>query len=766
MAETKEGVCNHDALRKQIEDLTSRLAQLEAKCSTTAKPPTISSSVQTRQENNETPKPEEKTYESWQIRLITNRRDPDSKTGERKDFEESQVPGPEQNDRHGAAAILKLFVYDSKDNSNDERESYGELEILNEHLRDLLRKLLTHHPSHELHGESAKLQSPYEPLIMNWDLLTLESKKEPVGEEDRIARRGLCQLLDLLQQTTGDTQLNDYLQNRESLTKSKNITFDALWTIFPPGTIIYGRPYLKNDQVFIVEDLFDLWPEPADKWWSLTCWTYDWNGQVFRRKPLTLRFPRFRGTKAISALPYYPLSEAKDEDKIRESLIARGKAYRKYCTTKDDGRRFRYDGIAVADKTGFRVRKAPIPLRDPYSAMRRAILSQDSDDEDMEAGPKELTVKGEVMIDFESYYQYGPQQGRIGDILIGNESDECTCPQCSNNVALAETYHRNFDEDKGTEEWVSLQYMLCPPRILGYILREKQWAQLQINSVKPIKDDDSAFRSGLHLKADSSLQGEEIKELLLSLVKTHGQGQVADLVEEKGKGLVILLYGDPGVGKTSTAETLAAAAGKTLFSIGVGDVGIKAKNVEANLRRIFDLATRWKAVLLIDEVDVFVQSRGMGHQGPTTERNALVSVFLRVLEYYQGIVILTTNQIALFDIAVQSRIHIAIKFTKLDRTQSKSIFQQRVDKYNKKGLVEEYTQIMKYGEDEIHKKGFDGRQLRNLVASAMGRAQAREEGNNRLKMIDIDTIVSNMTPFKGDLEYQMRRYQDFQNQYR
>lgn len=41
------------------------------------------------------------------------------------------------------------------------------------------------------------------------------------------------------------------------------------------------------------------------------------------------------------------------------------------------------------------------------------------------------------------------------------------------------------------------------------------------------------------------------------------------------------------------------ATRKPLFSVSVADVGTKAKNVEANLSRIFSLATRWKAILLL-----------------------------------------------------------------------------------------------------------------------------------------------------------------------
>lgn len=59
------------------------------------------------------------------------------------------------------------------------------------------------------------------------------------------------------------------------------------------------------------------------------------------------------------------------------------------------------------------------------------------------------------------------------------------------------------------------------------------------------------------------------------------------------------ITGPPGVGKTSTAETVAIAAQKPLFSISVADVGTKATNVESNLAKIFALATSWQAILLM-----------------------------------------------------------------------------------------------------------------------------------------------------------------------
>ncbi|SCO86446.1 uncharacterized protein FRV6_10573 [Fusarium oxysporum] len=50
--------------------------------------------------------------------------------------------------------------------------------------------------------------------------------------------------------------------------------------------------------------------------------------------------------------------------------------------------------------------------------------------------------------------------------------------------------------------------------------------------------------------------------------------------------------------------------GKALFSVSVADVGTQAKHVESNLGRIFALATKWQTIFLLDEADVFLQSRG------------------------------------------------------------------------------------------------------------------------------------------------------------
>lgn len=121
-------------------------------------------------------------------------------------------------------------------------------------------------------------------------------------------------------------------------------------------------------------------------------------------------------------------------------------------------------------------------------------------------------------------------------------------------------------------------------------------------------------------KSANSKAGKPVKKQALRAVMKRSLQ--FDLVKGKGKGLIILLHGAPGVGKTSTAECVAANAGRALFPITVGDLGgHSAQEVEKNLEKYFDLARKWSCVLLLDEADVFLSSR---QKGDITQ-NSLVS---------------------------------------------------------------------------------------------------------------------------------------------
>ena len=88
-----------------------------------------------------------------------------------------------------------------------------------------------------------------------------------------------------------------------------------------------------------------------------------------------------------------------------------------------------------------------------------------------------------------------------------------------------------------------------------------------------------------------------------------------------------------------------------LYSVGAGDLDITAQALNDKLTQIFDISTSWGAIVLIDEADVFLEERSVND----LQRNAMVAVFLRQLEYYQGILILTTNMPEQCDAAFESK---------------------------------------------------------------------------------------------------------------
>ena len=76
--------------------------------------------------------------------------------------------------------------------------------------------------------------------------------------------------------------------------------------------------------------------------------------------------------------------------------------------------------------------------------------------------------------------------------------------------------------------------------------------------------------------------------------------------------------------------------------------------------------------MLLNKADVFLAQRTINN----TANNSLVSVFLRQLEYYQGVLFLTTNRVQTFDEAVASRIHYGIKYGPLGVNARREIWQR------------------------------------------------------------------------------------------
>lgn len=158
-----------------------------------------------------------------------------------------------------------------------------------------------------------------------------------------------------------------------------------------------------------------------------------------------------------------------------------------------------------------------------------------------------------------------------------------------------------------------------------------------------------------------------------------------------------------------------------------GELGTTYYDLEEKLTQILDVATVWKAVLLLDEADVFLEKRSP-HD---LQRNSLVSIFLRLLEYYQGILILTTNRVSTFDEAFQSRIHVALQYSDLDKPARKTVWKNFLAKIKNVDIDDASL-------DVLSDHNYNGRQIKNCVRTA--KTLAEREGQ-ALCLEQIETVL-------------------------
>lgn len=130
-----------------------------------------------------------------------------------------------------------------------------------------------------------------------------------------------------------------------------------------------------------------------------------------------------------------------------------------------------------------------------------------------------------------------------------------------------------------------------------------------------------------------------------------------DVVQGKSGGTTVLCAGPPGVGKTLTAEVYSEVIRRPLYRVHSGQLGLNVMEMEQALKNTLIRAQRWGAVMLIDEADVYIKRRD-----DNIAANAVVGVFLRVLEYFNGLLFLTTNRVDDIDEAIVSRCIALIKY--------------------------------------------------------------------------------------------------------
>jgi len=375
---------------------------------------------------------------------------------------------------------------------------------------------------------------------------------------------------------------------------------------------------------------------------TILAYYLDYDG--YKYGPKVQRFPidYFQGKRSITALPIYPIRFVKDYESLQNSLHSRGEkfqqlvlrstttsAYEGWTMTKDNEGRVIADpeyfdsDIIIDFREALRWHPpwkqefgylAPEPYIMTLLPDKLPILQWSDKDRSRFVGKKEEVVVEDDMVD-ELQFQ---ELAKTDRFIV--ESEESADDIEDNGQILT-------PED----------LMLLPPRLFAYSLKDRKFFQADIRNTKeipPLLNPLENLKIRKHYKSLIKAvihQHLEMKKIQREAMSSDRTTTNQDIIRNKGKGLVILLHGAPGVGKTATAEALAHSYQKPLFPITCGDLGIEAREVERNLSIIFRFANLWDCILLLDEAEIFLSQREK--KDDNLQRNALVSGMIVRLDF-------------------------------------------------------------------------------------------------------------------------------------
>jgi len=377
---------------------------------------------------------------------------------------------------------------------------------------------------------------------------------------------------------------------------------------------------------------------------ALHCYYIDFTGTEFCVVTDTFEIEPYDGYRPIKSLIAYPWRFGPNPAETERLYKSLGRKYLKYI----EARHASYDWWTL-------------------TVTPKGEQSVDVDGKSPLQRPE--YINGEVIVDFVEAFQTCPKWKPTPSILKAEESSPLTIVDeipihwwsVSDGVkTLTEmdefivirsgvtTWERNKyvmetddllvkirEKDKSTDLLTAedldpaSDLLLLPSRLFAYALRERKFVQVDVSRLSSVTKVPDAYEclkiKSRHKDLIQSLVDDHFSKKRADTCRKHGEGEPMSLdwIKGKGKGLIILLHGVPGVGKTATAEAVAQASGKPLFAITCGDLGLTPAEVETALQRIFRLANTWDCVLLLDEVDTFFSQRTKGDS--TLIKNALVS---------------------------------------------------------------------------------------------------------------------------------------------
>ncbi|KAI1129809.1 P-loop containing nucleoside triphosphate hydrolase protein [Nemania abortiva] len=470
--------------------------------------------------------------------------------------------------------------------------------------------------------------------------------------------------------------LNPIWSSLQSVTEESRATglmaWAHLWTIYKPGDTAILKQEGEDDnelsaaRILEVKLVPERWHRPP--FYEVTFEVLDWNGSYSGYRKEAYRIGQYDGLKKLGDIGFYPFSYDSNPEKLKERLIRRGRKFES--------------------------------LRGYFFMTREAF-----------------NVTRRIIIDNYAYYRFKRRRVPTYARLAGHSDSEdrseaaiqglSRSPSDTGNVRSIHS-ERNEDRRPLTDD----ECLLCVPTMKGFDIQEKIWNNVQVEDIENITWNDEAFNQ-------LAIQ-EDRKRLVLAFTKQKQTEatEFDDFISGKGKSFIILLCGPPGVGKTLTAESVAERTRAPLYTVSASDLGTYVASVESSLKEALELCALWKAVMLIDEADVFLEAR----TPDSLKRNELVSVFLRLLEYYKGILFLTTNRAATIDAAFESRIDLIIPYDDFDQVARRQVWDNFAN-----GLVGGSHELRDEDLNELSRLKLNGREIKSTVKTALMLANSEED---------------------------------------
>ena len=199
-------------------------------------------------------------------------------------------------------------------------------------LKDVLGTVLKNYPGITTTLDRLTFKAPFQPFIHRWKNLldALEAEEDPETKAH----------LELFHRII-EAELRDDLKARDDFILNGVITYETMWMIFEPGTIVFSA---KDGQHCAAKFNSGCYQEDrCGKRYALGCQIIDWDGEHFGLGNTSFNVWDFEGTKKITKLSAYPLVYHPSLARVKDELVARGKVFEELS-----GYHYKnYQGIAI-----------------------------------------------------------------------------------------------------------------------------------------------------------------------------------------------------------------------------------------------------------------------------------------------------------------------------------------------------------------------------------------------------------------------------------